>query len=558
MNKRKGGLNDDKGLRRMPTDALVRILEFIVEREEVRFWLLLRGLSKKWYEAVTSGLENELSASLQLHSGTWIVYDCPIQRLTHCHLPLISQTIIDSISALGISTSTPRMMDSLTGTLSQAQTKTLRVRLGGDIRSRYDLGWTPEQVISPLWRLSQQLRSLDLSQCGIIATDDSLRGIKALTALEVLNLAECKTIGVQGLAELAQLSQLRSLDLCGCTQLTDAGLIELNKGSLSRTLTTLNLKRCHQISDVGVEATVGKFSQLRSLTLSHCELLTDRSLSIVLRTCVGLTALDVSWCEKLGDGTALELVSLKAVVALRLQGCAQVTDAGLKELGCLATLTALDLSLCEALTDDTFVQLGTLSRLQTLDLHGCTNLTDRALEALSRGCPGLTKLNVNFCGKVTDAGVGALAQLRGLKLLDLGWCRLVTDLSILRLSSSAGNHLRCVNFSGCDKITNEGLEHLLHWSALRWLNLWHCALITRDRLHAIATRLPTRRLRAYTVGGDMHLGPRSTGPRKTQSSQQRIPFFDDNLDFGQQVQSRGGMMAPMRMLGATFHPINFD
>jgi hypothetical protein len=52
-------------------------------------------------------------------------------------------------------------------------------------------------------------------------TDDSVKALAGLADLEELDLSFCGNLTEAGLLEILQLRWLRSLNLCGCIQLTD-------------------------------------------------------------------------------------------------------------------------------------------------------------------------------------------------------------------------------------------------------------------------------------------------------------------------------------------------
>ena len=96
-----------------------------------------------------------------------------------------------------------------------------------------------------------KLRVLSVGPSVRGITDDGLRYLAALTALERLNLSWCEEITDDGLAHLTGLHALEHLDLMGCSALTDAGLDHL--GRLER-LERLNLWRCEGITDDALDA----------------------------------------------------------------------------------------------------------------------------------------------------------------------------------------------------------------------------------------------------------------------------------------------------------------
>ena len=69
--------------------------------------------------------------------------------------------------------------------------------------------------------------------------------------------------------------------------------------------------------------------------------------------------------------------------------------------------------------------------LTSLDVAYCGQLTDAALVAVAGNCPGLTSLNVTWCERLTDAALVAVAgNCPGLASLDVAYCRQLTDAAL--------------------------------------------------------------------------------------------------------------------------------
>lgn len=84
---------------------------------------------------------------------------------------------------------------------------------------------------------------------------------------------------------------LTSLNLSFCNQITNEGV-----GKLPQALTSLDLAHCYQITDEGA----GKLPQgLTSLSLSGCDLITDEGVNKLPQS---HTSLDLSWCDKITSG----------------------------------------------------------------------------------------------------------------------------------------------------------------------------------------------------------------------------------------------------------------
>ncbi|MCS7272507.1 MAG: hypothetical protein NZ703_15595, partial [Gemmataceae bacterium] len=88
------------------------------------------------------------------------------------------------------------------------------------------------------------------------------------------------------------------------------------------------------------------------------------------------------------------------------------------------------------------------------------------------GVEPLMFLNLEWCSKITDAGLAHLAQLTQLQQLDLESCSKITDAGLAHLAPLT--QLQHLNLRGCDNITDAGLAHLAKLTQLQQLNLTGC------------------------------------------------------------------------------------
>uniref|UniRef100_A0A3B1K461 F-box and leucine rich repeat protein n=1 Tax=Astyanax mexicanus TaxID=7994 RepID=A0A3B1K461_ASTMX len=125
-------------------------------------------------------------------------------------------------------------------------------------------------------------------------------------------------------ASLLALKGLQTLDLSGCTKLTDASITQvvrfptLQRLSLSMLpeisneslvsvaqhcccLTSLVLSHCSQLSDEGMACALPYLPRLQHLYLACCNSITDRSLTLISRYCKRLRTLDISTCKDITE-----------------------------------------------------------------------------------------------------------------------------------------------------------------------------------------------------------------------------------------------------------------
>lgn len=125
--------------------------------------------------------------------------------------------------------------------------------------------------------------------------------------------------------------------------------------------------------------------------------------------------------------------------------------------------------------------------LEELNLELCTKCDDDVLECVGRWCgPSLVRLNLNAlhnCSARTLTDV--LARCPRLEELGLYWHPRLPD-SVLH-SLVCGEHLSELNLSGCQSLTDAGIEALAASCArLRVLDLTRCLTLTDASLRVIA------------------------------------------------------------------------
>jgi Leucine-rich repeat (LRR) protein len=183
------------------------------------------------------------------------------------------------------------------------------------------------------------------------------QGFSQPAGLYVLHMSYCGTTDAS-LWSLASFPNLTKLDLTANTSLTSKGLCALWP---LRSLATLNLSECPQITDV---APLGAMAALRNLDFSWCKNLRDaRGLTAVK----GLEGLDLSHTavDNSGVPTWSELSNLRRLRLTRTS----VDDAGLEGLERVRGLERLDLHRTRV-TDAGMRTLSGITSLVSLDVSG--------------------------------------------------------------------------------------------------------------------------------------------------------------------------------------------
>jgi hypothetical protein len=286
----------------------------------------------------------------------------------------------------------------------------------------------PQGGLAELVRLPQ-LRELYLVGPEDGPADEPLDGLGTLSQLEHLDLAGLGGMA-HGLKEVARLRQLKMLDLSG-TDVRDAALEDL--AGLEQ-LEQLDLEDT-RLGDAGL-LHLARLARLRSLHLADTRV-TDRG--------------------------ALELVKLDQLVELDLSGT-RITDQGLRELARLPRLEHLKVW-AEGVTDAGLAALGDMPSLKRVDVSLAAR-GDNWLALQVKLDPQADNLDLRETA-VTDAGLAVLARLEGLRVLNLGGCR-ITDGGLKTLATLRS--LRKVNLAKT-QVTDAGLVHLMELPSLEKVRL---------------------------------------------------------------------------------------
>ncbi|KAI5075317.1 hypothetical protein GOP47_0009393 [Adiantum capillus-veneris] len=354
----------------------------------------------------------------------------------------------------------------------------------------------------------RRLRSLCLKWC-IRITDGALFTIGAYClSLQELDVSYTEITNAS-LSAICKLRSLEKLRMVACSQPDDEGLLCLRNGS--RSLQTLDVSRCRNISYGGImELANGEFP-LKHIMMSYCYPVADP----LLQSFANLKALH----SIRFDGCDMNAVDLgmigkwcKNLEGISLSKCKGVTDLGLSAAvaGC-PNLKSIDLTCCREVTDIGLSSIASSCKgLVSLKLESCGNFTEHGLQMLCSSCELLEELDVTDSG-LNDAGLKGIARCNRLKALKLGVCEEIHDTGLSYIASNcldlreldlyrsveisdAGiseicsqcTKLTSLNMSYCTKVTDAGLSALARLQDLRVLELRGCTKLSSIGLFAVA------------------------------------------------------------------------
>ncbi len=274
---------------------------------------------------------------------------------------------------------------------------------------------------------------------------------RAGAQLEHLTVARAALLADPLLTLLAKSSPARlyTLALPGCVKLSPKALAApfTAPGAAMRNLTTLHLAHSN-LDDRALCAVLARCKGLQHLDLSGCDLLSD--VAFVKHRPARLRHLALAHCQisdaavraclpsaEAGEGAASALRHLNLAQCPRITVALFPSLAGLPLVGLL--LPGIRFGLDAAPLEDGLLAWGSeappAAPLRHLDLGSCPILSDLALDYVSAFHPTLQHLDLSTCVRLTDAGIGLLARqcTSGLRVVVLRACQRITDVGVQEL-----------------------------------------------------------------------------------------------------------------------------
>ncbi|GAA42002.2 F-box and leucine-rich repeat protein 14 [Clonorchis sinensis] len=225
------------------------------------------------------------------------------------------------------------------------------------------------------------------------------------------------------------------------------------------------------------------FNHLTALNLSGHNYLTDSEASAFISGLRNqLNYLDISCCTHLSDNTLYQLSfhqydSLEALIA---NWCSGFTNAGI--LGC-------------STEDGRYLPgISSLKRLKTLNMSDCRHITGFAFSfpplplCFSKNLTSLKLARVSLIKGHIVRGIAYSAPV--LEVLDIARSD-IDDHTVEEISAKLSYHLRELNVSGCENLTDKSLCHLsANLPFLRALDVSFCPNITQEGIKAFREIMP--------------------------------------------------------------------
>ena len=184
-----------------------------------------------------------------------------------------------------------------------------------------------------------------------------------------------------------------------------------------------------------------------------------------LSRCPGLRELRLSMMQPLRV-TDAALRSLAGLTQLRVfeAGATPFTDAGIAHLAPLANMEELWLDFNDRLGDASMIAIAKMTKLRILRFHGARGITDTGIAAIA-GLRSLEDLQLGYAG-LTNAGMTTIGEFANLRTLDLQHTQ-ISDTGLANLKGL--KKLTWIALVGDSQVTNGGLACLSDKVELRYL-----------------------------------------------------------------------------------------
>uniref|UniRef100_A0A0D6R0Q3 Uncharacterized protein n=1 Tax=Araucaria cunninghamii TaxID=56994 RepID=A0A0D6R0Q3_ARACU len=331
----------------------------------------------------------------------------------------------------------------------------------------------------------KSLQRLDVSKCQNVSCGGIISLMSGSIALQQLSLAYCVPQVTNSLfASLQKFDCLWSIKFDGC-EISSSGLESVGKSCKS--LQELSLSKCGGVTDEGISALVVGCRDLKILDLTCCHNITDVAVSAIATSCRYLSCLKMESCSLVTE-TSMDVLgdNCHFLEVLDLTD-SSISDSGLKSISRCSELTTLKLGICQNISDEGLKYIGACcSNLQELDLYRSSRVGDVGITAIAHGCPKLKILNLSYCSSITDDALKCLAQLEGLRNLEIRCCLLVTSAGLSAIGMGC-KHLVELDMKRCYRVDDVGLGTVVSCCQnLRQINISYCP-ISDEGLLALAS-----------------------------------------------------------------------
>lgn len=319
-------------------------------------------------------------------------------------------------------------------------------------------------------------------------------------SIESMNLRACHEITDVGLWAIAQFcKRLEKIVLAQAESFTHIGLRSLTLKCTH--IKWIDLSHCPQVNDATIRVIAGGCGNLEHLNVSYCTKITDISLSEVAQCCLKLKQMLLTCCKgisQFGDyalkDAGSNLVNLEILNCIR---CPYIRNEGVNGLAagaCTGTLRRLRFTACAAGLKGNVpsTSLSKFSRLQHLQLAGWKKTADRDLQTICTKLINLQVLDISGSELITAKGIENLSKIPKLIDLNLQDCQHIGSVKSMKTLMEACPQLEKLNLYRCGEILHQPVVDSLFAGCTRLatLNLSETKQMNLNYVQNLATKLP--------------------------------------------------------------------
>ncbi|XP_063706864.1 F-box/LRR-repeat protein 20-like isoform X2 [Culicoides brevitarsis] len=343
-----------------------------------------------------------------------------------------------------------------------------------------------DQISNPgilrLVQVQQNLTSLDLSLSMRVTDQTICEIVTALPRLKVLKARRCRALTDISVRELLKLTELRTLDVSECDSITGIGFIDGISNKKFTNLRELYVSALNICSNTVMKITEA-FPELTILDVSCCfNSVTDLCVQLIIKNLVKLRYLNVEMCDKITDA-GLTGLSMGDELAEYLEEQREnekksenkppqdqaASSSSPKE----SPSQVIERLMVEREQNYYKISLG--SKAETEIKHDA-----KRKKAMQEMC------ETDSCEE-NASGYG-ISRLRGLRVLKLGGCNRVTDVS-LKYSFKL-RELKELGLERCYQVSIEGMKAIAdNCPSIEILNLAECHTINDKAVEYITEHL---------------------------------------------------------------------
>ncbi|XP_076281441.1 uncharacterized protein LOC143209544 [Lasioglossum baleicum] len=371
------------------------------------------------------------------------------------------------------------------------------------------------------------LKVLDISFCVRI-TDASLLCIcKNLPKLETFKIKRCRAVTDNGVKYIRLLKNLKELDISEMEQLTGDCI---TRGLCSSRCMDDKLEENIELANVNHRSTgedydEGKTVQKKNMQILYANALhlQEESIECISRSFPNLRVLELSYCFSGVTDRTIQMIfkELVHLETLKISHCDKVSDAGLTGMGagsneCVENIqvvykpefteTRLRISLRSRAEEEIVRDADRKREVMKLCENVSRPLDIKSLFSLNR-LKHLRELDLSGCNRITDVSLKHAFAFPELKILNLSQCQQVTHVGLDYLSRN-NPAIEDLNLNQCHNISDIGILYLVQrLHRLKRLLIQACSQLTNRTLDSIKVYckslhyLDTRYCRGMTVAG---------------------------------------------------------